>query len=158
VFKYSRNGHRRYSVRDVVDHAAFLKACPPRTMAGEIYRLTWGWLTISRAWVSFFCGARTEHAGLTPVKTACFRLLLRARAIDYARRFHGVTDGPLFRAAAKKDTHALGHGLLSPFCISLCRCHGRQTPHIEPLRKQVVFFFEISPGTIPGGQAFRKPP
>ena len=59
----------------------------------------------------FFLRCPTDQAGLTRVKTACFRLTLRARALDYAYRFHGVTDGPLLGAAVKKKTPMpLEHG------------------------------------------------
>ena len=57
-----------------------------------------------KVWVSFFCGAPTKQAGLTRVKTACVVNRPSPKDKSEASRFHGVTDGPLFRAAAKKKT------------------------------------------------------
>ena len=42
-----------------------------------------------------------------PVKTACFRRILRARAINDASLFHGGQSCLLCRGTAKKDTHTL---------------------------------------------------
>ena len=41
------------------------------------------------------------------MKTACVVNRPSPKEKSEALRFHGVTDGPLFRAAAKKNTQAL---------------------------------------------------
>jgi hypothetical protein len=62
-----------------------------------------GNVTLQGMGISFSCGALTNHAGLTRVKRACVVNHPRAKEKSEAHRFHGVTDGPLFRAAAKKE-------------------------------------------------------
>ena len=55
--------------------------------------------------ISFFCGALTKLAGLTRVKMACVVNRPSPKDKSAASHFHGVTDGPLFRAAAKKKRY-----------------------------------------------------
>jgi hypothetical protein len=64
-------------------------------------------LSLLWVWVSFFCGAPTKQAGLTPVKTACVVNRPSPKDKSEASRFQGVTDGALSGQPQKKDTHTL---------------------------------------------------
>ena len=80
------------------------------------------------------------------MKTACVVNRPSPKDTSEASRFHGVTDGPLFRAAAKKKTPmpwSTAYSQHSAFHYDVAL--RRHTPPSGPLRKQVVFFFEISP-------------
>ena len=52
---------------------------------------------------SFFDACPEEGSVGDPVKAVCFRLILRARAIDDARRFHAGQSGVVCGGSAKKD-------------------------------------------------------
>ena len=79
-----------------------------------------GNVTLQGMGISFFGGCPEQGSIGDPVKMACFRLILRAKAIDDARHFHAGQSCLLCEGTAKKrDTHALEPGSLSLYCVLL---------------------------------------